>query len=70
MAGGVEFDDDHPTTVLDGFLKTVIEDKKKLDLKPANLYQASIYTWNAFHEGKSITSVKYDTRKGLYQVAA
>jgi hypothetical protein len=68
--GGVEFEENHPTTVLDAFLKSIIEDKRKLDLKPANLYQASIYAWNAFREGKTISSVKYDTRKGLYTVSA
>ena len=68
--GGVEFDDNHPTTVLDGFLKSVVEDKKKLELKPANFYQACIYAWNAYREGKTLTSVKYDTKKGLYTVAA
>ena len=53
--GGVEFEENHPTTVLDAFLKSIIEDKRKLDLKPANLYQASIYAWNAFREGKTIS---------------
>ncbi len=38
--GGVEFDENHPTTVLDGFLKSIAEDKRKLELKPANFYQA------------------------------
>jgi hypothetical protein len=68
--GGVEFDDNHPTTVLDAFFKSIVEDKKKLELKPGNFYQASIYAWNAFRENKTITSVKYDTRKGFYAVAA
>jgi hypothetical protein len=68
--GGVEFEENHPTTVLDAFLKSIIEDKRKLDLKPANLYQASIYAWNAFREDKTITTVKYDTKKGLYTVSA
>jgi hypothetical protein len=68
--GGVELDDNHPTTVLDTFLKSIVEDKKKLELKPANFYQASVYAWNAFREDKTITSVKYDTKKGLYAVAA
>src|SRR5262245_34415879 len=36
--GGVEFEENHPTTVLDGFFKAVIEDRKKYDLKPANFY--------------------------------
>jgi hypothetical protein len=31
---------------------------------------AGIYAWNASREGKTINSVKYDTKKGLYTVAA
>lgn len=68
--GGVEYEDNHPTTVLDTFLKSVFEEKKRWDLNPTNVYQASIYAWNAYREGKAITSVKYDTKKGLYTVAA
>lgn len=68
--GGVEFDDNHPTTVLDAFLKSAIEDKRKIELKAGNFYQASVYAWNAYRENKTITSVKYDTKKGLYGVAA
>lgn len=68
--GGVEFEENHPTTVLDTFLKSIIEDKKKLELKPANFYQASVYAWNAYREGKTLSNVKYDTKKGLYAVAA
>jgi hypothetical protein len=66
---GVEFEDNHPTTVLDAFLKSAVEDKK-LELKLPNFYQASIYAWNAFREDKTITAVKYYTRKGFYPVAA
>ena len=29
-----------------------------------------IYAWNAHREDKTITSVKYDTKKGFYAVAA
>jgi hypothetical protein len=68
--GGVQYEDNHPTTVLDAFLKSIIEEKKKWDVKSANLYQASVYAWNAYRENKTITSVKYDTLKGLYTVAA
>ena len=68
--GGVEFEDNHPTTVLDAFLKSVIEDKRKIELKAGNFYQACIYAWNAYREDKTITTVKYDTKKGLYAVAA
>jgi uncharacterized protein (DUF608 family) len=67
--GGVEYEENHPTTVLDTFLKSVLEERKKWDLKPGNLYQASVYAWNAYRENKTITSVKYDTKKGLYTAA-
>jgi hypothetical protein len=56
--------------VLDTFLKSVFEEKRKWDLKAANLYQASVYAWNAYRDNKTIASVKYDTKKGVYTVAA
>jgi hypothetical protein len=68
--GGAEFDENHPTTTLDGFLKSVVEEKSKLQLRPANFYQACIYAWNAYRESKALTSIKYDTKKGLYSVSA
>ncbi len=68
--GGVEFEDNHPTTVLDAFLKSAIEDKKKLELKLPSFYQESIYAWNAFRGDKTITTVKYDAKKGFYTITA
>ena len=40
-----------------------------MELKAGNFYQASIYAWNEYRDDKTITSVKYDTKKGLYAVA-
>jgi hypothetical protein len=40
----------------------------RAELKPANLYQGCIFAWKAFREGKTITAIKYDTKKGLYPV--
>jgi hypothetical protein len=69
--GGVEYEDQHPATVLDAFLKAIIEEpRRKLEMKPGNFYQAAIYAWNAYREDKTISNVKYDTKKGLYAVAA
>ena len=68
--GGVEFEENHPTTVLDDFFKEAAENKRKMPLVAGNFYQASIYAWKAYREAKTITSVKYDTRKGFYTVAA
>jgi hypothetical protein len=42
----------------------------RAELKPTNFYQACVYAWNAFREDKTITTIKYDTKKGLYAVAA
>jgi hypothetical protein len=71
VRGGVEFEDNHPTTVLDGWLRDVAEDPKtrrERDLKPANYYQACVFAWNAYREGKSLTSIKFDTKKGLLPI--
>jgi hypothetical protein len=56
--------------VLVTFFKSAIEDKRKLDLKPANFYQAAVYAWNAFREGKTLNAVKHATKKGLHHVSA
>jgi putative ABC transport system substrate-binding protein len=40
----------------------------KNELRPANLYQGCINAWNAYREGKTIQTIKFDTRKGLYDV--
>ena len=54
--GGVEYEDNHPTTVLDNWLKAIKEDGADLkkNLKPASYYQGSIFAWNAHREDKTI----------------
>jgi hypothetical protein len=67
--GGEEFAENAPTTVLDGWLKGMVEKRgAKNELNPANLYQGCIYAWNAHREGKSIQTIKHDAKKGLYDV--
>jgi hypothetical protein len=67
--GGVEYEDNHPTTVLDAWLKTAIENKgQRRELKPAHFYQSCVFAWNAYRDGKTITSIKFDTKKGLLAV--
>jgi hypothetical protein len=52
------------------WLKTFVEDRRAQRLmRPANFYQGCIYAWNAYRDGKQITTIKSDTRKGLYAVA-
>jgi hypothetical protein len=38
-------------------------------VKPTQIYQGSIYAWNAFREGKtSLRDIKCDIRKGMHRV--
>ena len=40
----------------------------KTEVKPANLYQGCVFAWNAYREGKAISTIRFDTKKGLYPV--
>jgi hypothetical protein len=67
--GGQEYAENAPSTILDAWLKAMAEKRgAKTEVKPANLYQGCVFAWNAYREGKTISTVKYDTRKGLYAV--
>jgi hypothetical protein len=67
--GGEEFAENSPTTVLDAWLKAMVEKRgAKNELKPANLYQGCIFAWNAHREGKTIQTIRFDAKKGLYAV--
>jgi hypothetical protein len=66
--GGVEYEDNHPTTVLDGWLKAIKEDDEIEKPKPGELYQGCIFAWNAFRESKSIRDIKCDVHKGYHSV--
>lgn len=65
--GGMEFEDNHPTTILDGWLKDAKERKFKEPLKPGQYYQGCIYAWNAYREDKSLKDIRADTRKSWHE---
>jgi hypothetical protein len=65
-AGGMEYEDNHPTTILDAWLKAAKEGTLKDELKPAQFYQGCIYAWNAYREEKPIKDIKADTKKSWY----
>jgi hypothetical protein len=69
--GGVEYDDNHPTTVLDAWLKAIKEgDRAAEKHKPADFYQGCVYAWNAFFDDKPLKDIKSDLKKGLHTVKA
>lgn len=64
--GGEEFNDTAPTTILDNWLKKATENKDlRESLKPGHYYQGCVFVWNAARGGKSIATVKFDTKKGM-----
>jgi hypothetical protein len=68
--GGEEYAENAPSTILDAWLKAMAEKRgAKTELKPANLYQGCVFAWNAYREGKTISTIKFDTKKGLYAVS-
>jgi hypothetical protein len=68
--GGEEYADNAPSTILDAWLKAMAEKRgAKTEVKPANLYQGCVFAWNAYREGKTISTIKFDTKKGLYAVS-
>ena len=67
--GGEEYTENAPSTILDAWLKAMAEKRgAKTEVKPANLYQGCVFAWNAYRESKTISTIKYDTKKGLYAV--
>lgn len=66
VARGGTTDDSDPSTVLDAWLKEVKEDSDTIpNFKPGHLYQGCLYAWNAFRDHKTISSIRYDVRKGF-----
>ena len=68
---GVEFEDDHPTTVLDRWLQEQKDDEHE-KYKPAERYNGCMYAWRAFRENKKITTIKYayDKNRGFQKVVS
>jgi len=68
---GVEFDDTHPTTTLSRWLLDVRRDRTKWrGVKPDNIFEGCVYSWNAYRKGRSITSIRYDADRGFSEIAA
>ena len=64
--GGKPYEDQHPTTILDKWLKACREGKCDDTMKLAFHYQGCVYAWNASREGRTIKDIKFNTSKGLY----
>jgi len=64
--GGQQFEDQHPTTVLDKWLKACKDRTCQDKMKQAYHYQGCIFAWNAYREGQKIKEIRFNTSKGLY----
>jgi hypothetical protein len=67
IRGGREYEDQHPTTVLFDWFRRIKEDEFRV--KQNQLYQGSIYAWNAFRDGKStLRDIRSDIKRGMHKV--
>jgi hypothetical protein len=64
--GGIPYEDQHPTTVLDKWLKSCRDGTCGDKMKPAFHYQGCIFAWNAYREERSIKDIRFATSKGMY----
>jgi hypothetical protein len=64
--GGRPYEDQHPTTVLDKWLKSCSDGTCEDKMRAAFHYQGCIYAWNAFREERTIKDIRFATSKGLY----
>src|SRR5262245_17127841 len=68
---GMEFEDDHPTPVLD---KCLVEDRDDTHekYKPAERYQGCLFAWRAYRENKKINAIKYayDKNRGFQKTVS
>lgn len=64
--GGVEYEPEHPATVLSSWLQDARKGEIKIKPKAAHYYQAAIYAWNAHRSEKTLKSMpsNFDKIKG------
>lgn len=65
--GGDEYEKNDPAHTLDEWLQYLAIEKPKA-IKPAHVYQGCIYAWNAVRDGKMISNIRYDTKKGYLDI--
>lgn len=65
--GGREYEEQHPASTLFDWLHRF--KAGEFSVKQPQLYQGSIYAWNAFREGKAVLpQIKSDIRRGMHRV--
>jgi len=68
--GGDEYNDNDPAGILYEWLNEVVTDKRVKEVtKPPQLYQGSIYAWNAARANVQLTKIRTDSKKGYLEPA-
>ena len=63
--GGDEYNETDPARAIDKWLIRIKDPKDALKVREAQVYQACIFAWNAFVDGKQLSKITHDTTKGL-----
>jgi hypothetical protein len=64
--GGDEYNEQDAARQIDSWLRLLKDKSSKLDVRPPSIYQACIFAWNAFIDGKPVIKIAHDTKKGLH----
>ena len=59
-------DNGNAAQVLDRWLRDLIEVGYPDGVRHAQIYQACIFCWNAYREGRDIAKVRFDTKRGFF----
>jgi hypothetical protein len=66
--GGDQYNDKAPSTVVDAWFKALHNGHRPDGVKSAQIYQACVFAWNAYRNDKTFDKVKWDTRKGFFEI--
>lgn len=63
--GGNDADEGAVTSRLFQWLDNLYQEGQPRGFKPANYYQACVTSWNAWHEGRTLRTIRHDASRGL-----
>lgn len=68
VRGGVDFEESHPTTVLDKWLKEAKDKVLKKNPAPGEYYTGCVYAWRAVQEQRTIRTIQSEPKCELHEL--
>jgi len=70
--GGIEFENDAPSSALYNWLKGSYEGTLNVKIKPEGFFQGAIFCWNAYRANRTVNNIRYErvrTPTGFHKIA-